>query len=142
MFYSWYIRAKKTASILPDRVLPRFNFLLYTLSEIRFSGTRNKLKIGLKASQTRFFFIFCQLFAIFDDFTKFNSAFMRTLHFEKSSNMTKIWSKNEKKALLSDRKREIVWKCRFTTQVKIFCEILELFGPYWRFWPKYLVTLV
>ena len=37
----------------------------------------------LKASWTRLSFIFCQIFAIFDDFSKFHSV----LHFDKSPNL-------------------------------------------------------
>ena len=39
--------------------------------EIGFSGTRNQLKNGLKASWTTFFFNNCQIFDIFEDFSKF-----------------------------------------------------------------------
>ena len=36
----------------------------------------------------------------------------------------------------TDRKREIVRSCHFTKEVKIFCENLELFGPYLAFLTK------
>ena len=39
-----------------------------------------------KASWTRLFFIFCQIFGIFNDYSKFLSTF-GVLHFEKSSNV-------------------------------------------------------
>ena len=40
------------------------------------------------------FFNFCQIFGIFDEFSKFHSVF-RALHFEKSSNMGTILAKHE-----------------------------------------------
>ena len=46
---------------------------------------------------------------------------------------------NQKQVLfryLSDHKREIVRSCHFTKEVKIFCENLELFGPYLAFLTK------
>ena len=47
---------------------------------------------GFKASRTRLFFIFCQAFVIFDDFSKW-SALKVMRNFEKSS---KIWQKKKK----------------------------------------------
>ena len=41
-----------------------------------------------------------------------------------------------KSQALADRKREIVRSCHFTKEVKIFCENLELFGPYLAFLTK------
>ena len=53
------------------------------------SSIRIQPKNGFKKQVgTRFFFIFCQIFAIFDDFSKFRRTF-GMLHFEKSSNMAK-----------------------------------------------------
>ena len=52
---------------------------------------------GLKASRNRFFFIFCQMFAIFDDFSKWSTAPKVLQNFEKSSNLA--W--NGEKALLN-----------------------------------------
>ena len=57
--------------------------------EIGFLGTRNQPKNEFKASWTRFLLFFCQIFGIFDDFSKFCSTFSMH-HFEKSSNMPKI----------------------------------------------------
>ena len=60
------------------------------------SDTRNRIytylesaKNVLEASQTRLFFIFCQIFAIFDDCSKWSSP-------QKTSNMSKIWPKMKK----------------------------------------------
>ena len=50
---------------------------------------------GLKASWTRLFFIFCQIFAIFDYFSKWNLP-KALWNFEKSSNMPEIWQKMKK----------------------------------------------
>ena len=61
--------------------------------EIRFSGTHNRPKNGIKASSTRLFFIFYQFFAIFDDFSKWSSVPNVLSNFEKSWNM----AKNEEK---------------------------------------------
>ena len=43
-------------------------------------------------SQKKLFFNFCQISAIFDDFSYFCSTFS-ALHFEKSSNLAQIWQK-------------------------------------------------
>ena len=50
---------------------------------------------GVKASLTRLFFISYQIVGIFNDFSKFRSAFC-ALHFENSSNVPKM-GKNEGK---------------------------------------------
>ena len=64
--------------------------------EIGFPGTQIHPKnVLFKASWTRLFFIFGQIFGLFDDSSKFRSAFS-ALHFEKSSNMAKIWPKMKK----------------------------------------------
>ena len=60
--------------------------------KIQFLGTRNQLKTQFKANQTMLFLIFCQIFGIFDDFSKFNSAF-GMLYFGNSSKMAKFWQK-------------------------------------------------
>ena len=55
------------------------------------SGTpvpRNQPKSGFKASWTRLFFIFCQIFAFFDDFSKFGTTY-GALYIEESSNLAK-----------------------------------------------------
>ena len=52
-----------------------------------------------KANWTRFFFLFCQIFAILDDFSKWiivPKVIKNTIPIEKSSNMAKIWGKMKK----------------------------------------------
>ena len=53
--------------------------------------------IGLRQVEQGFSSFLCQIFGIFDGFAKFHSAF-GMLHFEKSSNMAKIWQKTNKSA--------------------------------------------
>ena len=47
-------------------------YILERIPKIRFSGIQNQPKNGLKACWTRLFFIFCQIFGIFDDFSKWS----------------------------------------------------------------------
>ena len=58
------------------------------------------LKFGyrnwLKASQTRTFFIFCQIFDIFDDFSKIRSIFCIRSTLKNHHNMSKFWPKMKK----------------------------------------------
>ena len=49
-------------------------------------------EMGLRQVEQRHFFIFCQLFVIFDDFSKWSTL----KNFEKSTNMAKIWQKMKK----------------------------------------------
>ena len=58
----------------------QWKLLVEGVTETRVSGTCSTVeKYGLKASRTRLFITFCQIFVIFDVFSKFHS--------EKSSNM-------------------------------------------------------
>ena len=52
------------------------------------SSTRSLSKNGFKSSWTGVFFIFCQFFGVFDDFSNFHSSY-NLLHIEKSSNIPK-----------------------------------------------------
>ena len=76
-----------------------FAFLLVTdrvLPEIGFSGKRNQLKNGFKASWTRLFFILCQIFALFDDFPKWYTLAKLWKIIKYAKNLVK----NEKKSLV------------------------------------------
>ena len=66
--------------------------MVQRVPKIQFSGIWNQPKNGFKASWTEPFFHFCHIFV---DFSKFCSTFS-TLHFEKSSNMAKIWQNMKK----------------------------------------------
>ena len=66
--------------------------------EFGFSGTQNYLIVNefvIYACWTSLFFISCQIFGTFDVFSKFWSIFIM-IHFQKSSNMPKIWQKMKK----------------------------------------------
>ena len=72
----------------------QWKLLVEGVTETRVSGTCSTVeKYGLKASRTRLFITFCQIFVIFDDFSKFRSSAFGALNFEKSSNKAKIWEK-------------------------------------------------
>ena len=57
-----------------------------------YTRTRDQPKDGLKASWTRYFFIFCQMFARFYDFSKFHSIFGALSTLKKHQ----IWQKMKK----------------------------------------------
>ena len=83
---------KSVVHALRDSIL---YYLVTDRPEIGFLGTQNQLKNGFKASWTRLFFIFWQVFGTFDDFSKLCSA-VGMLYFEKTWNMTKNWQKLKK----------------------------------------------
>ena len=72
---------KSNVELMTDQVYPKSDF----------PGTWNQLKNGFKASWTRWlFFIFCQIFGIFGDFSKFRSMLRWCITLKKNSNV--IWT--------------------------------------------------